>query len=299
METIYALGIMFAALTMGLILVAVVLVIMGISGAPGAMLFDAGQKRQNALVSNVGFFITALAQSFVVGAYSVFVVSLLRTIAEAYPGLPTWPLWIAAFFHSVAVPMHGMKERPEEPTAQHHTLGIVSLMASIVFFLMAFTPNTLSSIYGWVPFYEEVSRPPTMSKMQKPQESRALQALTDEQMESAQSFFVGYQHLLEINKIAQRRPGIASAKEDLNRIKTLIVKAQNSLGKCNMKDLNDIHFGWGDITKNKFIPALLWMKLEIVSPRDKQSFAKADVLLADFDTWLRINWDLIAQKVGE
>ena len=49
--------------------------------------------------------------------------------------------------------MYGMKERPEEPTAQHYTLGIVFLFSIVVFVVMVFSPNTLKPVYGWVPLY--------------------------------------------------------------------------------------------------------------------------------------------------
>ncbi len=156
MKTLLALFIMFMACTMGLITVAIVMVVMGFAGAPGAILFAAGQKAQNVLLRMCGLILAALGQSYVVGAYAVFVVGLLRWFSTGRPDVPTWPLWIAAFFHSGAVPTYGMKEKPEEPAAQHLTLGIVALAATVVFFVAAFAPVALQSIYGWVPFFDEM-----------------------------------------------------------------------------------------------------------------------------------------------
>ena len=154
MKTLLALLIMFMACTIGLIAVAIVMVSMGLAGAPGAILFAAGRKAQSALLRVCGLILAALGQSYVVGAYAVFVVGLLRWFSTGRPDVPTWPLWIAAFFHSGAVPTYGMKERPEEPTAQHLTLGIVALAATVVFFIAAFAPEALKSIYGWVPLLD-------------------------------------------------------------------------------------------------------------------------------------------------
>jgi hypothetical protein len=156
MKTLFALLIMFVACTMGLIAVAIVMVIMGFAGAPGAMLFAVGQKRKSALLGVFGLILAALGQSYVAGAYAVFVVGLLRWFSTGRPDVPTWPLWIAAFIHSGAAPTYGMKERPEQPTAQHRTLGIVSLAATVVFLIAAFAPpGSLRLIYGWVPLFEE------------------------------------------------------------------------------------------------------------------------------------------------
>jgi hypothetical protein len=155
MKTLLALLIMFMACTMGLIAVAIVMVVMGFAGAPGAMLFAAGKKAKSALLEVFGLILAALGQSYVVGAYAVFVVGLLRWFSTGRPDVPTWPLWIAAFIHSGAAPAYGMKERSEQPTAQHRTLGIVSLAATVVFFIAAFAPGVLKLIYGWVPLFEK------------------------------------------------------------------------------------------------------------------------------------------------
>ena len=48
-----------------------------------------------------------------------------------------------------------MKESPEQPTAEHRTLGIVSLAVTVVFFIAAFAPGALDLIYGWVPLFEK------------------------------------------------------------------------------------------------------------------------------------------------
>lgn len=156
MNTLFAVLIMFMACTMGLIAVAIVMLVMGFAGAPGAMLFAAGQRTQSAFLRVCGLVVAALGQSYVVGAYAVFVVGLLRWFSSGRPDLPTWPLWVAAFFHAGAVPTYAMKERPEEPAAQHRTLGIVALVGTVVFFVAAFGPWALKSVYGWVPFFDKM-----------------------------------------------------------------------------------------------------------------------------------------------
>ena len=128
------------------------MMLMGAAGAPGAVLFSLGQRTQNALLRQLGLIVAALGQSYVVGGYAVFVVGLLRWFSQGQPDVPTWPLWIAAFFHSGAAPLYGMKERPEEPTAQHYTLGVVTLLSEAVFLVAVFAPGALFALYGWVPF---------------------------------------------------------------------------------------------------------------------------------------------------
>jgi hypothetical protein len=152
-STLPALGIMFAACTIGLIAVGAVMIVMGLSGAPGAMIFEAGERKHSAALRAVGFTLAALGQSYVVGAYAVLLVSVLRVFSATRPHLATWPLWVAAFFHAGAVTAYAMKERPEMPTAQHYTLGVVSLLSFAIFLMVAISPSWLSPLYEWVPFF--------------------------------------------------------------------------------------------------------------------------------------------------
>ena len=150
---LFSLAIMFMAFTMGLIAIAVVLFIMGVAGAPGAIIFDIGKRQKKSILKIIGFISTAIGQIYVVGAYSVFVVGFLRWFKTDRLDMPIWPLWIAALFHSIAAPIYGMKEMPKEPTTQHFSLGIVVVCVTAIFFFVVFVPNTLSPIYRWVPFF--------------------------------------------------------------------------------------------------------------------------------------------------
>jgi hypothetical protein len=156
MKTLLALLLLFMACSMGLIAVAIVMVVMGAAGAPGAMLFKIGQTAKNSFLQIGGLILAALGQWYVVGAYTVFIIGLLRWFSEIRPEVPTWPLWIAAFIHSGAAPTYGMKETPEEPAAQHLTLGIVAAAATVTFFVVAFAPQMLSPLYGWVPYFDRM-----------------------------------------------------------------------------------------------------------------------------------------------
>ena len=144
---------MLISFTVGLFNIAIVMFIMGLAGLPGNILFDVGRKKENNFLVIIGFIITAISQSFVVGAYTVFVVALLRFFSILNPDVPTWPLWIAVFFHSGAVPTYAMKEQPDEPTAAHYSLPIVSSLSLVIFIIMIIAPSILQYLYGWVPYF--------------------------------------------------------------------------------------------------------------------------------------------------
>ena len=153
---IFSLLVMLAAFTIGLSGIALAMLLMGIGGAPGAIIHRWGCKAESTVLRSVGFLACALGQAFIVGTYIVLVIGSLYWFSENYPQSPTWPLWIAAFFHSQAVPVYAMKERPPERTAQHNSLELVSFLASILFITILIFPETLSLIYGWIPFYDYI-----------------------------------------------------------------------------------------------------------------------------------------------
>ena len=153
MNTVYSLLFMFGLLTIGLFPIPVVMLAMGLAGAPGAIIYSKGEESANAAVKFAGFWVCALCQTFVAGAYTALVISLLYWLTARRPELATWPLWIAAFCHSGATPAYAMKENPAKPTAQHLSLSIVTIVSFVIFWLVIFAPNLMEYVYGWIPFY--------------------------------------------------------------------------------------------------------------------------------------------------
>jgi hypothetical protein len=153
MSTIFALVIMFACFTFGLALIGLVVLVMGVGGLPGALIFEAGRKSSNKALLLLGVAATAVGQSYIVCAYSAFVVSALRAFSGAYEQVPTWPLWIAAFFHSCAPTAYAKKERFGVPTSQNLALGIAGFAAFVCFVVMVVNPAPLHGVFGWVPFF--------------------------------------------------------------------------------------------------------------------------------------------------
>lgn len=295
MNTLLALLILFGMLTFGLIAVAGVMMVMGLAGMPGALIGFAGDRAKSSILASFGFLVTALGQSFVVGAYIVFIVSLLRWFAEGRPDVPTWPLWIAAFIHSEAAPAYGMKERPQVVTTQHSSLGLVSLIATVIFFITAFSPATLSPIYKWVPFYSTQMLSSSPSNNNK---SNDTSKLTINKQMSVEGFFNGYKAFQDMQVLVKEIPNSDNPAEDFQHLNTLIALAIDRLTECDIDLMNDILSGWGNVTKEKFIPGLEKLKAGINEGNDAD-LARADALLASFDDWLHKNWKELGKKVGD
>lgn len=153
---LFSLLIAFLAFTVGMAGIGITMVLMGIGSAPGAMIHDWGRNTENIVVRVGGFALCALGQAFVVGIYIALVIGSVYWFSENYSDSPIWPLWMAAFFHSLAVPVYAMKERPSQRTAQHDSLGIVASIALILFFAISNFPKTFSALYWWVPLYNHI-----------------------------------------------------------------------------------------------------------------------------------------------
>jgi len=51
-----------------------------------------------------------------------------------------------------------MQEVTDTPTAQHRSLGIVLLVAVVVFVLAIFFPSVLEIIFKWVPLFNRLAK---------------------------------------------------------------------------------------------------------------------------------------------
>ena len=154
MNTILAILIAFMACLFGLIAVAAGMLCMGLFGAPGAILYEIGKKKDQAPLRTAGILVAGLGQAFVVGAYCVLAVSLLHWLIAIKPSLPAWPLWFAAVFHTCAIPANALKETEAAKTAQYIALPFASLAAIVTFILTITSPSVLEPVFGWIPWFD-------------------------------------------------------------------------------------------------------------------------------------------------
>ena len=108
MNTIIALFIAFIACGVGTIGIGFSVLILGLIGLPGAYIYFAGRKIGNTPMKVIGFGLSTVGQTYAQCAYIVFVIGLLHFISSGKPEMPTWPLWLAAFFHSGVGPARVM-----------------------------------------------------------------------------------------------------------------------------------------------------------------------------------------------
>lgn len=158
MSTLYSILLMLAACVIGLPIFKLMVHIMGIGGAIGALIYRSGERDQNSVLMKTGFALTTLGQSFVVGAYSVAVVIIVRWYSGVRPDLPSWPLWAAATFHALCIPVEALERKPDRGSAQHRAVVITSMICLGIFLLAIFRPSLISWAFGWLPHARLLSR---------------------------------------------------------------------------------------------------------------------------------------------
>lgn len=130
--------------------------ILNIAGIPGALI--AGQPGTRAKVQFIfGSIVSAIGQSYVYLAYTAFIVNWTAgAIAKQGVSFIIWPV----AFLAVMLPICGnlSDARTEAKTdgyvtnAQIEALFLTVLLTLVGFFIFAFIPNVVETIYNWVPY---------------------------------------------------------------------------------------------------------------------------------------------------
>ena len=74
---------------------------------------------------------------------------------------------------------------------------------------------------------------------------------------------------------------------------TLFKKAEEKLSKCNPALLNDVYEGWGEILSDNLLPAINFYLTGSEEMGDRDKLKRADIMMLEFDKWLRKNWNSI------
>lgn len=123
--------------------------------------------------------------------------------------------------------------------------------------------------------------------------------LSSSQAESVKAFFATYEYLKDFQTLVLSFSTSTSEQEDAAHVQTLLASALARLRECDSGILNELHPGWGDLVDHKLRPALQKIDDCFEHGRDDAELARVDALLAEFDSWLRDNWNAIGAKIGE
>ncbi len=133
--------------------------VLGIAGAPGAILTHATMRRQGThLIPTWGLLLTLLGQVYASLAWVAAIVLFVRSSTAAHSGLGVWIVWFAAFLIAIGPASFALKEaasvhreKPQAFTVQHGAAAFTELLTVIGFFVFAFAPNMIEIAWSWVP----------------------------------------------------------------------------------------------------------------------------------------------------
>jgi len=122
--------------------------------------------------------------------------------------------------------------------------------------------------------------------------------LSASERDSVAAFFACYGYLHDFQKLALSFRWSTAQSEDLGHLRTLVDSALVRLSECDSATLNSLHAGWGDTVDRTLRPAFNKLDDYLAGRADSVEMARVDALLAEFDSWLYDNWNLIGGTVG-
>ncbi len=152
MKTLFTFG---ALIVLGIVANFVALFVLNIAGLPGALLAGKSGKRSKGQFI-FGSIVSAIGQSFVYLAYTAFIVNwTMLAISLQGVSFIAWPI----AFLAVILPlwMNLIHARAEDKETEHassqvEALHITFILALIGFFVFAFAPKVMETIYNLVLF---------------------------------------------------------------------------------------------------------------------------------------------------
>ncbi|NGP53576.1 hypothetical protein [Thioalkalivibrio sp. XN8] len=286
-------------MTIGTVSIALVMFSMRLISLPGTLIWHAGRRSgESPVLGGAGLLVYSFAAAFVAGAYIVFVIGVLRHIAQDNPSMPTWPLWIGVWFHALAPAAfiagadYPRSERPDTPPS-----GLLQLITLGIFFTALLSPVSLQPLYHWVPLSDYASGADTAPEASK---NQAQVVFGPAHTEAVQSFFFAYQLTQSVGpEAAKLVRAVTDFQQYVESVKAPLKQARAYLEQCDPQLLNDVYAGWGDITEEKFQPGVEHLLRGISSEVDRQALAEGDELLSEFSDWLEANWNRLGRRLEQ
>ena len=130
--------------------------LLNVAGLPGALIAGTpGKRRKKRFI--FGSIVSAIGQSYVYLAYTAFIVNWTK-LAAGRDDVVGFVVWVFAFL-AVIVPIwialiraREESREMEAASAQVEALYLTVITALLGFFIFAFVPSVINSVWGWVPY---------------------------------------------------------------------------------------------------------------------------------------------------
>ncbi len=130
--------------------------IIGLAGAPGALLSVSAAKRSpNGVTPMWGLFLTVAGQLYTSLVFVAFVINFVEAHLIGARGTGKWVAWVVAFFVAVAPPAIALKDaaHAERRNVQHIAMTLTAPLTLLGVFLFRFFPAVMNVGWGWVPHF--------------------------------------------------------------------------------------------------------------------------------------------------
>lgn len=240
------------------------------------------------------------------GFWSAFCVAITIKFIHNPDVSYNWLYWIAGFISCLS--LLGWLEAKsklgsqsvEESRRIEEGSKFYILITIVAFLLFSFAPSYSILPYGYL--LNPLGLKKYVASQNTPQSYSSIdnKIIWDKDVEkSVSAFFTGYQYFLSANKLGSNITNSKDPFGDFEKVQTLMKKSKERLEECDARLLNKLYNRWGDMISNKFIPSIDYFLSGVQPGGDRNDLARSDALAAEFDDWLRNNWDNIAVMLND
>ena len=140
----------------GIFAAAIYTFVVGLAGAPGALLSAAAAKRSpNGANPLWGLYLTMAGQLYASLVFVALVIHFVEPRLRGATGLGKWVVWGVAFLVAVAPPAIALKDaaHADRRNVQHTATTFTAPLTVLGFFLFQFFPALMGVGWGWVPHF--------------------------------------------------------------------------------------------------------------------------------------------------
>jgi hypothetical protein len=138
----------------GTLLAALFTFVVGLAGAPGALLTAAAMRRAGATtIPTWGLLLTVAGQLYASLAFTAFILQTTSSRLQGADGFGGWAAWVITFFVASAPPFIALKDAAgaEVKNVQHGATTLTAPLTALGFVVFVLAPSVLRAGWGWVP----------------------------------------------------------------------------------------------------------------------------------------------------
>jgi hypothetical protein len=137
----------------GILVAAIYTFVIGLAGAPGALLSAAAKRSPDGVTPIWGLLLTVAGQLYASLIFVTLVINFVEPRLHGVTGFGKWVVRCVAFFVAVAPPAFALKDaaRAERRSVQHVATTLTAPLTALGFFLFEFFPAVMNTGWGWIP----------------------------------------------------------------------------------------------------------------------------------------------------